>query len=118
MALRDVYYVTGCPLLPRANLTRHQSKSDSVRPQNNDTHSPSLVGLGSGRHHDRGELLPSPKKPKLSRRDYRCPKERKREGKSGIEMLLDEVTSMRRELKVGRNLSFSDLEKSSLITSS
>ena len=89
MALPDGYYVTGCLLLPlppaRANLTRHQSEADGVRPQNNDTRSLCL-GLGTWdgvgiMSHDRGELLPSPKKPTLSRRDYRCEKEGDKKGR-------------------------------------
>ena len=49
------------PSSANANLTRQRSKADRMRPQNNDTHS--RLGLGWGRrHHDRGELLPFPKK--------------------------------------------------------
>ena len=67
--------------------------------------------------------LSSPKKPRLSRRDCGCGRgkeETKREGKSGIEMLLDEATTMRRERRRqgGPRLSVSDLEKSFLNTSS
>lgn len=67
--------------------------------------------------------LSSPKKPRLSRCDCGCGRgkeETKREGKSGIEMLLDEATTMRRERRRqgGPRLSVSDLEKSFLNTSS
>ena len=106
------------PSFPHANLTRHQiSEADkqagrgTAATQNNDTHSFSggevgfgyVGGIVTGANYycPLSPLsLSSPKKPRLSRRDCGCGRgkeETKREGKSGIEMLLDEATTMRHE---------------------